>query len=173
MIRSVLMPSVQERTADSSEESTSRGNSTGTLLIGLVAGAALAFLFDPARGATRRAVLRDKLASALRSTRRDVNAKALDLKQRGQGLIAETRNRMNDENVGDEQLVARVRAALGHHVDRVRPIEVVADGDRVILRGSIDAADIETAVATARTVRGVAEVENQLEPYSGETNVRA
>jgi osmotically-inducible protein OsmY len=48
----------------------------------------------------------------------------------------------------------------------VRPIEVVAEGGRVVLRGQVPEYEIEAAIATARTVRGVADVENQLQPMT-------
>lgn len=164
------MPSSDERAVSSPQtdnQQQGRGSSTGALLASLVAGAALAYLFDPARGAKRRALLRDQVASMLRSAGRDVNAKAIDIRQRGQGLVAEARNRMSDEPVSDEQLVARVRAALGHRIESVRPIEVVAEGGRIVLRGQVGADDIETAVATARGVRGVGDVDNQMQAATG------
>lgn len=138
--------------------------SQGKLLAGIAIGAGLAYFLDPTNGAGRRAVMRDRIASFLRSTGRGVNAKAQHVTNRAQGVVAEARNMVGDEVVDDSQLAARVRAALGHHIDRVRPIEVVAEGGRVILRGQAPETEIETAVATARGVRGVAEVENQLQP---------
>jgi osmotically-inducible protein OsmY len=138
------------------------GNSS-RLLAGIAIGAGLAWLFDSDRGAGRRAKLRDKAASFLRSLAWDAQAKAQDVRNRAQGALAERRAGSEEESVGSDQLVARVRAALGHQVDRVRPIEVTAENGRVVLRGSADADDIDRVVATVREVRGVSEVDNRLE----------
>jgi len=157
-------PSLSETDANRRKTASQPGSPAALLLAGAAIGAAVSYLFDAANGASRRAVLRDKAASLLRSAGRDVNARARDVKNRAQGAVAETRTRFGDESVEDEQLAARVRAALGHHIDRVRPIEVVAEGGHVILRGQAPESEIETAVAAARTVRGVAGVENCLQP---------
>src|SRR5215207_7542595 len=101
------------------------------LLAGAVIGAALAYLFDPDRGAARRAILRDQVTSLLRSAGRDLNARARDVRNRSQGVLAEARTRVGDQSTDGDQWVGRVRAAVGHRVDRVRWIEVVAEGDRV------------------------------------------
>ena len=136
----------------------------GTLFAGVVIGGALAYLFDPDRGARRRAILRSEIASLFRSASRDLNARSRDLKNRAQGVGAETRMRISDEAVNDDQLAARVRAELGHHVDRARPIEVAAEGGRVILRGRAPESEIEAVVVAARGVRGVRDVDNRLQP---------
>jgi osmotically-inducible protein OsmY len=145
-------------------EASPSGGVTRTLLAGIAIGATLSYLFDPARGARRRAALRDQAASLLRSAGRDVNAKARDAKNRLQGVVAEARGQFGDDGVTDDQLADRVRAALGHRLEHVRPIDVVADGGRVVLRGQVPEQEIETALATARSVRGVSDVLNYLQP---------
>jgi osmotically-inducible protein OsmY len=154
--------------SDTNASLRNQGNNPGSpvrvLLAGVAIGATLTYLFDPSGGARRRAVLRDQAASLLRSTGRALNARARDTQNRLRGVVAETRTRFGDEVVEDDQLAARVRAELGHHVERVRPIEVTAEGGRVILRGEAPENDIDTVVATARKVRGVSEVQNDLRP---------
>jgi osmotically-inducible protein OsmY len=82
------------------------------------------------------------------------------------GASAELRNRLGDEDVTDEQLVARVRSELGHHVERARAIEVVADHGKVILRGQASPDELDDVVTTVRRVRGVEQVENQLRVHA-------
>jgi osmotically-inducible protein OsmY len=152
------------------EDTTNRGhigrttNPTLTLLAGVGIGAVMSYFLDPDRGAKRRALVRDQVSSLLRSAGRDVNARARDVKHRVEGAVAESRARSSDEIPDNDQLAARVRAALGHHVEQVRPIEVTAENGRVILRGQAQAHEIEDVITTAQSVRGVAQVENHLEP---------
>jgi uncharacterized protein (TIGR00106 family) len=133
-----------------------------TLLIGLGLGAALMYFLDPDRGARRRALVRDQASSALRQGGRGAQGIAEDARNRAAGTAAEIGGRLRDEQVTDDQLVARVRAQLGHHVERARAIEVVADGGRVVLRGEVGADEVEDVLSTVRGVRGVDHVDNQL-----------
>lgn len=66
------------------------GSSAGMLLVGVGLGAALMYLLDPERGRRRRALLRDKLVSASNKTADVASKTARDLRNRTQGLIAET-----------------------------------------------------------------------------------
>lgn len=133
-----------------------------TLLTGLGLGAALMYFLDPDRGARRRALVRDRTASALRQGGRGAQGIAEDARNRAVGTAAEIGRRLRDEQVTDDQLVARVRAQLGHHVERARAIDVVADGGRVVLRGEVAADEVEDVLSTVRGVRGVDQVDNQL-----------
>ena len=132
------------------------------LLAGLGLGAALMYFLDPDRGPGRRALVRDQTMSALRHGGREAQGIAEDARNHAVGTAAEIGGRLREEQVTDDQLVARVRAELGHHVERARAIEVVADGGRVVLRGEVGADEIEDVVATVRGVRGVDRVDNQL-----------
>jgi osmotically-inducible protein OsmY len=133
-----------------------------TLLAGVGIGAALAFFLEPSSGARRRHLVGDKALSLARRGGRTLRGAATGVQDRATGAAAELRGRLQDEDVSDEQLVARVRAELGRHTERARPIEVVADGGTVILRGPVLADDISEVVAAVSSVRGVSRVDNQL-----------
>ena len=139
------------------------GSRVGTLLAGIGIGAAIMYFLDPGRGARRRHVLADKAVSRVHDAQHGARDVALGMRNRATGTIAEVRGRLRDEEVSDDQLVARVRAELGHHVERVRPIEVVAEGGAVTLRGAVSAEDLPRVVATVERVRGVQRVVNNLE----------
>jgi osmotically-inducible protein OsmY len=139
-----------------------RTSSTFSLLAGLGIGAALMYFLDPERGTRRRHVAADKARSALRSGRqaRDI---AIDARNRARGIAAELQGRVRDDRVTDDRLVARVRSQLGHHVERARAIEVVADGGTVTLRGTALADELPELLASVKSVRGVERVDNQLD----------
>jgi len=150
---------------------TERNDRALTLLAGVGIGAAIMYFLDPDRGARRRHLLADQAASRARTGARDMAELADDARNHARGAAAELRGRLQDEELSNDQLVARVRAELGRHVERVRGIEVVADGSTVTLRGKVDPNEMAEAMAAARQVRGVERVlsELSLRPREGES----
>ena len=131
-------------------------------LAGLGIGAAFMYFLDPQGGAKRRALVRDRAGRALRTGKREARDVAEDARNRAAGAAAELRGRMADERITDDQLVERVRAELGHHVERARAIEVVAENGAVTLRGEVPPEKLEEVLSTVRGVRGVESVDSQL-----------
>lgn len=79
------------------------GGSTGiTLLAGIGIGAILMYIFDPEQGRRRRALLRDQIVSCMNETSDIVGKTSRDLRNRAQGVIAETTRafRAGDESNG-------------------------------------------------------------------------
>ncbi len=72
----------------------STGSTGLTLLAGMVAGAALMYFFDPQQGGRRRALMRDKLVKYSNDTADVLGKTSRDLRNRAQGLIAETTKAM-------------------------------------------------------------------------------
>lgn len=103
----------------------------------LVAGAAAMYLLDPDRGQRRRALMRDQLLSAASHLDDAIEATARDLIQRAQGLVAEARSTVSDEEVSDEILVNRIRAKMGRVVSHPGAIKVTAEQGRVTLSGAV------------------------------------
>lgn len=137
----------------------------GEFLLGVLAGAALMFLLDPARGNRRRALARDQLVHAgheLDHLRAAAASRARDLRNRAQGVMAEARRRMRTEPVDDDILLARVRSRLGHHTIRPGAIEVTAQGGTVTLAGPALPDEAESLVATVSLVPGVRDVVDRL-----------
>lgn len=123
------------------------------------------YFLDPDRGGRRRALIRDQAVRALRSTRRSVRDRAVDVRNRAAGKVTELRNARSEARPSDEQLIARVRSELGHHVEHVRPIQVTAENGRVVLRGPVLREELDDVLAAVRSVRGVSDVDNQLEVH--------
>ncbi|MFL5496042.1 MAG: BON domain-containing protein [Gemmatimonadales bacterium] len=134
-----------------------------TLLAGAGIGGALMFFLDPRGGARRRALLRDRTSRAIRTGKEELQQDVEDARNRISGAVAEARGRMRREPVDDEQLLARVRAKLGHHVDRVGAIEVTSDRGKVTLRGEVSSEELDDVLDTVAGVPGVKRVENQLD----------
>ncbi|HEX3233964.1 MAG TPA: BON domain-containing protein [Gemmatimonadales bacterium] len=135
---------------------------TLALLTGLGIGGALMFFLDPRGGARRRAVVRDRTARAMRAGRDELRQDVQDARNRISGMVAEARGRLRHETVDDEQLVARVRADLGHWTDRAGAIEVAADRGTVTLRGEVSREAVGDMLSAVRRVPGVERVVNHL-----------
>jgi osmotically-inducible protein OsmY len=133
-----------------------------TLLVGAGLGAALIYFLDPDRGRRRRLLIGDKAAKARRAGQRQASDAVGNARNHVQGVAAEVSGRMEDDEATDEQLVARVRAEMGRHVERARAIEVVADRGTVTLRGTALAAELPELVDAIAHVRGVNRVDNML-----------
>lgn len=136
-----------------------------TLLAGIGIGAAVMYFLDPAGGGRRRALVRDQASGALHTAEHELKGRSADLRNRARGTAAELRN-MGDDHPSDDQLVARVRAELGHHVEHARAIDVVAEQGRVTLRGPVLSTEVDDVLSAARKVRGVEQVDNQLDIHA-------
>ena len=144
---------------------------TRDALAGAGVGAALAFLFDPAGGGRRRALVRDKTVRATRRTRDGVDATARDIAHRTRGLAAAARGRLSRETVSDGRLIERVRSKLGRACSHPRAIDIDARDGEVTLRGPILAEEVDGLLATAAAVRGVRAVINELEPHEDSAGI--
>jgi hypothetical protein len=136
--------------------------------LGLLAlGAGIAWLFDPDQGEARRHWLRDKSFSWLRDTGDLFRKTGKHIANYGQGTIAETRSKFRRRaEVPDEQLEARVRSQLGHVVQNLSDVTVIARTGYVTLIGTLPQGEIRSAESAARAVRGVTSVDCQLQPRS-------
>ncbi|HEX4947788.1 MAG TPA: SRPBCC family protein [Blastocatellia bacterium] len=146
-------------------------NSSLLVLGGIGIGLGLMYVFDPDRGRRRRALARDQFVHATKVLQRAAAKTARDVSHRSQGLWAEGSHLFRHEEVSDDALSARVRAALGRVVSHPHAIEVTAQNGQVRLEGHIlkDEADaLETCVAK---VRGVRDVEYHLTIHPDATGI--
>jgi osmotically-inducible protein OsmY len=142
---------------------------TWAALLGL--GAGVMFLFDPQVGNRRRALLRDKLRRYSRQAGERASAWSEMAADHAQGLVAETRARLRQEEVDDHTLVERVRAELGRVLSHVSAVHVDARDGVVMLRGDILEHEAPKALAAARSTRGVRSVEDALERHARPGNI--
>ena len=147
---------------------------TRTLLSGMAIGAAAALMFDPARGARRRALMRDKAIRASRVTGEVLDTTFHDMVQRTEGIAAETWwGWMTDRHVDDRRLRERVRARLGRVCSHPGAIDAEVQDGQVTLAGPILAVEVHDVMSTVAAVRGVGSVINELEPYDSPDGVPA
>jgi osmotically-inducible protein OsmY len=137
-----------------------------TLLGGVGIGAALMYLFDPKRGARRRHMVADQMSSAARTGQEQLRKAAETAKNHAWGTVLELRGRLLEaargSKVPDDILLARVRAALGHHARHAGAIEVAVRNRMVTLQGPVRREEIDEVVRATANVRGVQGVNNQL-----------
>jgi uncharacterized membrane protein len=87
------------------------------------------------------------------------------LRNRANGLAAETRHLLLQEQVPDEVLVQRIRSQIGLAAASAGSIEVTANNGRVMLAGPILAGEFDDLLRRVTRVRGVQDVDNRLEIY--------
>src|SRR5947207_7770972 len=113
-------------------------------ILGAGLGAGLMFMFDPVRGARRRALVRDKFARAAHKTRDAYDATQRDLGNRVGGITAELRGRFNADAASDTIIVERARAELGRVSSHPRAIHVAANNGSVTLTGDVLATEVSS-----------------------------
>jgi len=138
---------------------------------GVAFGAGVMYMLDPDRGNRRRALARDQLVSAGNKTSMYAGKFSRDMRNRAQGLVAETRSRFRREEVSDDVLVSRVKAELGRHAVHHRALEITASGGRVTLRGPALASEVDELVSAVSSVRGVTGVENELDIHESASGI--
>jgi uncharacterized membrane protein len=139
-------------------------------VLAAAAGAGLMYFFDPERGKRRRALVRDQLEHARRSSTDPGPAR--DLANRARGTVAELRYRFDGKNVDDAVLVERVRSKIGRAVRYASSIEADAQDGRITLRGPVLRKDLERLHKAVESVPGVRNVDDQqLDVYEQPGNI--
>ena len=135
------------------------------------AGAGLMYLLDPARGAARRHMIRDKAASTAAGSGTGLRRTGQYLADSSRGLVAETRARFRHEAASDYKIGARVRSAMGRVVSHPKAVWVTVVDGNVTLCGDVLAAEADALVAVAKGTRGVRSVVNQLRVHDDTAGV--
>ena len=139
--------------------------------IGIGAGAAAMYLFDPTRGRARRHKLLDRSGRACRRSGRLLEGIGKHLANRISGIAAGTGAALRNTAISDEQLVGRVRAKLGRLCSHAHAIEVSAQRGRVTLRGPVLASEARRLVHALKRLPGIVKLENQLELFETSAGV--
>lgn len=149
---------------------------TITMLGSAGLGAGLMYFFDRSRGRRRRAVVRDKTASARREFQRELDKAGRDMDNRVTGLVTEVRKGVGsvftrDEDVDDSVLESRVRSRMGHHVRHPHAIEVTANRGVVTLKGDVLAEEVGESLSAIRLTPGVRHVKNEIRVHESSDGV--
>jgi hypothetical protein len=140
-------------------------------ILGAGVGAGLMFLMDPARGARRRALVRDKFNRIAHKTRDAYGATQRDLGNRLGGVAAEVQSRIQGGAADDRIIEARVRAELGRVCSHPRAIRVNATNGSVTLSGDVLASEASLVETAVRKVRGVGGVNRQFTVHAAGNGV--
>lgn len=135
------------------------------MLSGLALGMGLMYFLDPDQGKRRRALARDRFVGTINELSNTIEMMLRDAGNRLEGVLAEARGLVTQDDVSESQLVERVRATLGHYASHPRLIDVSAQRDRVVLSGPVLAREVDRLLSAVAAVRGVGDVENRLEVH--------
>jgi gas vesicle protein len=124
-------------------------------LVGIAAGAFVAFILDPIQGARRRALVRDSLTRTSRTAGHAMGGATRQVADRSRGVAASVRSARSQEPVDDAVLAERVRSELGRLVDDAGAIQISATNGQVILEGHIDEDKVDRLVEGVRAIPGV------------------
>jgi len=132
------------------------------LLGGLGLGALLMYVFDPQRGARRRALARDKAVRVYTRTSDALASHARDWRNRGRGVAAKTRSLLQHDPASDEVVVERVRSRLGR-TGAPGALDLSARNGVVTVSGAVSPSEADAVLAAVRSTSGVADVDDRLE----------
>src|SRR5712672_2176726 len=141
-------------------------DSGGGFISGLIAGGMSLYLLDPDKcGHRRRILARDKSIRGAHVASRFIDKAVRDIQNRIRGLFAEAWARLREREIPDDVLVRRVCAGIGRVVSHPGAIAVKARHGVVELSGPILEDEVAPLLKTVRSVRGVHEVDDHLEPH--------
>lgn len=136
------------------------------VLGGVGLGAGVMYWADPRSGRARRALVREKVWHMVLSVGDALEVVGRDMAHRARGLVFKLRGRFYEEDVDDVTLEARVRSALGRVCSHPGAIAVSCRHGRVELKGPVLASELKPVLAQIRHVRGVHELDDDLEPHT-------
>jgi uncharacterized membrane protein/gas vesicle protein len=140
-------------------------NSVLGILAGIGTGAAAMYFLDPDKGARRRAIAGDKIASSVRRLPRAVRVTKQDLTNRAHGVWAETQHLFANDQASDDVIEARVRSKMGRVVSHPHAIRAAVSDGIVYLSGPILADEVKHLLKCVKSVAGVRSVEDHLQEH--------
>src|ERR1700730_15535197 len=143
------------------------------LILGGVLGAVAMYFFDPQSGRRRRARTGDRVVHAAKVANEASRITARDTVQRAHGVLAGTKRLFRREEVPDDTLADRVRAALGRVVSHPHAIEVAVDRGHVGVAGPILGEEVRSLLRSVRAVPGVRGLSDHLTVHQAPDGIPA
>ena len=133
------------------------------LVLGMAAGAAVAYLLDPDRGTRRQKRLRDRMTHGGHVASEFVGRAARDTANRARGIAARTAGRVRSDEADDVVISERIRAELGRTCSHPGAIDVNVDQGLTTLTGYVFSDEHDAVIAAVSGVRGVTAIEDLLD----------
>ncbi|MGN9837058.1 SRPBCC family protein [Nonomuraea sp. H19] len=141
------------------EAGSTRARTAAVAGVGAAVGAAVEYLFDPDRGRSRRAKVRDRASHATHELSYGLGRLSRDLNNRTRGVAAGTRFRVTGRFADDRILYERVRAQIGRYLAHPHAVEVKVEDRVARLHGDVLTGEDRRAVRAVRRIPGVKRVE--------------
>lgn len=138
---------------------------TKALVEGLGIGALAMYFYDPERGGTRRALLRDKLNSLWKIKMDTKETMLKDARNRLTGFLYRAKSRVIPGSATDRQVAERIRARIGHAVSHPGAIKVEVSEGTARLSGAILDGESQQLIDAVWEVPGVSAIEHSLETH--------
>jgi hypothetical protein len=136
-------------------------NKRWAMLGGLGLGAALMYVLDPVAGRLRRRAVTD--GTGPRKAARTIGRVSREIGKEAWGLLAEAESVFSGPIEDDEMLAERVRTRLSRTLTTPENVQVLVEGGVVTLAGTVAAADFDLLVSSVLRVKGVRDVNDQLD----------
>ena len=142
-------------------------------MFGAGIGAGLMFMLDPACGARRRALVRDKINHVAHKTRDAYGATQRELGNRLAAVAAATQTGIRTDTADDRTVERRVRTELGRVCSHPRAVRVNVVNGSVTLSGDVWASEASSIKMAIGKVPGVQHVMNQVTLHAANEEVSA
>ena len=137
-------------------------NKRWAMLSGLGLGAGLMYILDPSAGRKRRKTAVDTAGAMRRTSASAIGRVSRDIGKEAWGLLAEAQGAFEGP-IEDEVVAESVRARLGRTLSQPDVVKVSVENGVVSLGGTVAAAEFDRLVSTVLRVRGVRDVNDQLD----------
>jgi hypothetical protein len=137
-------------------------------LAGAGFGVTATYMLDPDRGGQRRVRLRDGTLRGINRTGHVIDHATADVLSRTHGLLGEIRHLIHHAENPDAHLEDKIRAKVAKITGHPESVGVAVRDGKVTLQGPVLKAAADELLAIVRAMKGVKEVENQLDVRDAE-----
>ncbi|MFO0417206.1 MAG: BON domain-containing protein [Pseudomonadota bacterium] len=133
------------------------------LLVGVVLGSGLMYIFYPGNYNRKRALARDKATSLLNHSIDTAGKTIRHLRNKLQGVMASATRAVSSEVVvSDRRLIDRIRSTIGRTISHPHSIDYAVHEGRVTVRGTLTQHEAGLVVQAIEEIPGVRSVDNQI-----------